>query len=184
MLAGRIVAGGLLLVLGRKLFWLFVAVLGFVTGLTFAERLFSTQPEWVQLVIGIGFGIVGAILAYFFQEIAIAVGGFLAGAYIALSLVNALGGNPAPGGNGVNWVIFFVGGIVGAILAFMLFDWALIILSSLSGAMLIAGGLNLTGPISWLLIGGLFLVGIIVQANLERPPRQQTKSSSRTASAQ
>src|SRR5690348_8281226 len=163
MLAGRVIAGGLLLVFGRKLFWLFVAIVGFATGLAFAERLFSAQPEWVQLVIGIGFGIVGAILAYFFQEIAIAVGGFLAGAYIALVLVNSLGGNPSSAMNGMAWVAFFVGGILGAILAFMLFDWALIILSSLSGALLITEGVHATGPMGWLAVIGLFIIGVIIQ---------------------
>jgi hypothetical protein len=91
MLIGRILAGALLLVLGRKLFWLFVAVVGFATGLMLATRFFQTQPEWLQLLIGIGFGLVGALLAYFFQEIAIAVAGFLAGGYIALSLTVSRG---------------------------------------------------------------------------------------------
>lgn len=182
MLIGRIVAGGLLLVLGRKLFWLFVAVVGFAIGLAFAERLFSAQPEWVQLVIGIVFGIVGAILAHFFQEIAIAVGGFLAGAYIALTLYASLSGAPAANGSGLGWILFFVGGIIGAVVAFMLFDWALIILSSLSGALLITEGFNLAGPMGWLAVIGLFILGVIIQANLERPPRRQTRSSSRVAS--
>ena len=60
MFPERILAGGLLLVLGRKLFWLYVALLGFAAGLTVASQLFHIQQEWLQLVIGIAFGIVGA----------------------------------------------------------------------------------------------------------------------------
>src|SRR4051812_37289435 len=121
MFAGRILAGGLLLVLGRKLFWLYVAILGFVTGLTVASRLFNVQPEWLQLVIAIGFGILGAILAYFFQEIAVAVAGFLAGAYVALTLATSVAGNAMQNGDVLSWVVFIVGGLIGAVLAVMLF---------------------------------------------------------------
>ncbi len=177
MLAGRILAGGLLLVLGRKLFWFYVALLGFAAGLTLASRVFHVQPEWMQLVIGLTFGIVGAILAYFFQEIAIVVAGFLAGASITLSLMASLTGNPNPGGDVVTWVAFILGGIAGATLAAMLFDWALIILSSLAGALLITEGLRQTGPISWLIAGGLFILGVIIQASLDRPPRSEQSSS-------
>ncbi len=177
MLAGRILAGGLLLVLGRRLFWFYVAVLGFAAGLTLASRVFHVQPEWMQLVIGIMFGIVGAILAFFFQEIAIVVAGFLAGASIALTLMAGLTGNPNAGGEVVTWVAFILGGVAGAALAAMLFDWALIILSSLAGALLITEGLQQTGPIGWLIAGGLFILGIIIQVNLERPPQPEHKSS-------
>jgi len=175
MLAGRILAGGLLLVLGRKLFWLFVAIVGFATGLSVAARFFQDQPEWLQLVIGIAFGLVGALLAYFFQEIAIAVAGFLAGGYIALSLAASVAGRSAPTGDTFTWILFFVGGVIGAILAFMLFDWALIILSSFTGALLITEALKLANPLGWLVGLGLFIVGLVIQSRLERPPRPERR---------
>jgi len=173
MLPVKVLAGGLLLVLGRKLFWLYIAILGFVVGLMVASRLFQVQQEWLQLVIGIVFGIVGALLATFFQRFAIAVAGFLGGAYIATSLAASLGQN----GVALTWVLFFVGGFIGAILMAMLFDWALIILSSLAGALLVIEGLHLTGPIGWLIAGGLFILGLVIQAKLERPPRPARKNS-------
>jgi hypothetical protein len=181
MFIGRILAGSLLLVLGRKLFWLYVAILGFATGLSAASRLFNIEPEWLQLVVAIGFGIVGALLAYFFQTIAIAVAGFLAGAYLALSLATGITGTVPPNGDTLSWVLFFVGGIIGTVLAVMLFDWALIILTSLAGALLVTEGLAMTGTIGWLVTAGLFILGIIIQANLEQPPRHQTRSTTTSA---
>jgi len=169
MFAGQIITGGLLLVLGRKLFWLYVALLGFAAGLTLASRVFNVQPEWLQLVIGIVFGIIGAILAYFFQEIAVALAGFLAGAAIAVALMSSITGAPAPTGDVTTWIVFFVGGVVGAILAVMLFDWALIILSSLVGALLVTQGLQQSGLIGWVITAVLFVVGVIIQASLEKP---------------
>ncbi len=180
MFAGRILAGGLLLVLGRKLFWLFVAILGFAAGLTVAARLFHVQPEWLQLVIAIAVGILGALLAYFLEKIAIAVSGFLGGAYIATSLAISLAGNMEPKGDVLSWVFFIVGGIVGAVLAVMLFDWALIILSSLAGALLVMEGLKLTGPVGWLIALGLFIVGIVIQSRINKPPRRTNTIPTRT----
>ncbi len=180
MFAGRILAGGLLLVLGRKLFWLFVAVLGFAAGLTVASRLFHVQPEWLQLVIGIAAGILGALLAYFLEKAAIAVAGFLGGAYIATSLAISLAGNIGAKGDALNWVLFIVGGIVGAVLAVALFDWALIILSSLAGALLIIEGLKLTGPVGWLIALGLFIVGVVIQSKVNKPPKRTNTTPTST----
>jgi len=181
MLAGRILAGGLLLVFGRKLFWLFVGVVGFATGLAVASRFFQSQPEWLQLVIGIGLGIVGALLAIFFEEIAIAVAGFLAGGYIALSLAGILIGRATPSADTFTWVLFFVGGVIGVALAFMLFDWALILLSSITGALLIIEGLQMTGLTGWLVGAGLFVLGIVIQSRMERPPRRQRRRNRTTS---
>lgn len=173
MFAGKILAGGLLLVLGRKLFWLYVALLGFATGLTVASRLFNVQPEWMQLVIGIGMGILGAALAYYFQEFAVAVAGFFGGAYVATGLLALFPYTPSPSGDVVTWILFIVGGVIGAILAIMLFDWALIILTSVAGALLMVEGLSLTAPWAGLIAIGLSMIGVIIQAGLQRLPQKQ-----------
>lgn len=171
MFLGKILAGGLLLVIGRKLFWLYVGILGFVAGLTVSERLFHVQPEWVQLLVGIGLGILGALLAYFFQEIAIAVAGFFAGAYVASGFSNVLAANAAAqNGDVLNWILFIVGGLLGAFLAVMVFDWALIILTSVTGAMLVVEGLSIAAPWAFWSMVGLAVVGVIIQAGIE-PPR-------------
>lgn len=170
MFLGRILAGGLLLVIGRKLFWLYVGILGFVAGLTASERLFHVQPEWVQLLVGIALGIIGALLAYFFQEIAIAVAGFFAGAYLASSFSTMLAVNPGQTGDVLTWILFIVGGLLGAFLAVMVFDWALIVLTSVTGAMLVVEGLSIAAPWAFWSMVGLAVVGVIIQAGLE-PPR-------------
>lgn len=179
MFVGRILAGGLLIAFGRKLFWLYVALLGFATGLTMSARLFHVQPEWQQLVIGIVFGIVGALLAYFFQEVAVAVAGFLGGAYVASSLLAVFVNNPQ-NGDLLAWGLFLVGGIIGVMLAIMLFDWALIILTSLAGALLVMEGLNLPMPAGWLIAFVLFVIGIILQAGIDGLSRQDEQVTQRT----
>jgi hypothetical protein len=65
-----------------------------------------------------------------------------------------------------SWVFYLIGGIIGAILFAIFFDWTLIILSSLSGAVILTQSFFL--PRTWdiFLITGLFIVGVIVQARV------------------
>ena len=69
-----------LLAFGRKLFWLFVAGVGFAAGLALTAALFKTSPAWEVLLIAFGAGLAGALLAVFLQRIAMGVGGFIGGA--------------------------------------------------------------------------------------------------------
>lgn len=158
----RLLVGGALLVLGRKLFWLFVAAVGFAAGWAVATDLLSVQPEWLALVIALGIGVVGALVAQFVQRLAIGLAGFLAGAFLALSLVSLLHPEAAWWG----WLAFLAGGILGAVLLAATFEWALIGLSSLAGAVLVAGALNLSSTMHLLVLIGLFVVGVIVQSAL------------------
>jgi len=158
----RILIGILALILGRRLFWLFVGVVGFALGFAFATEFFQGQPDWLIVVIALGVGLLGALLAVFVQQIAIGVAGFIGGGYITLTVVNALGWDPGP----TAWLPFLIGGIVGLVLIITLFDWALIVLSSLVGAGLIIEAIQLREPVEVALFVVLVAVGIVVQAGL------------------
>lgn len=167
MLVAPIVIGGLLLLVGRKLFWLYVAACGFAIGLTLATRMFSGRSEWLALLIGVGAGVLGALIAILFQRLAVGVGGFLAGAFIAVSIAGRLHLEEAA----LFWGMLVLGGVVGALLMVALFDWALIALSCLSGASLIVGALRLpetSAVVTWL---GLLVLGVAVQAAMLRHER-------------
>ncbi|MFN2275241.1 MAG: hypothetical protein ACK2TX_10385, partial [Anaerolineales bacterium] len=86
--------------------------------------------------------------------------------------INAADGNeihglhwPAPKGRPT--ILFFHGN------AQTVFEWALILLSSLSGAILIAQGLELDRAQALLVFGLVFLVGLIVQAAWLRADRRR-----------
>ena len=49
------ILGGALLVAGRKLFWLFIGVLGFITGIQLTTN-FINGPEWLTIIIGLILG--------------------------------------------------------------------------------------------------------------------------------
>lgn len=164
----RILAGLGLLTLGRKLFWLFVALVGFEFGFFIAER-FLQRPanDLVALGIGVLFGIVAALIAIFLQQLAIYIGGFLAGGTILVQLLEMFGLGGPRLENVLLLVIFVVGGIIGALVMIFLFDWALIVLSSLAGAGLLSGVATSNGVGFGLIIFVvLFIIGVVVQAQM------------------
>jgi hypothetical protein len=160
----NLVLGGALLVAGRKLFWLFVGAAGFVTGIQLATR-FWQGSEAVAIIIGLVLGVIFALLAIFLQAVVIGIAGFLAGGYVLTVLATMLGIEAA---GATAWIIYIIGGVLGLILISVLFDWALITLSSLAGASLVVQALFPQGATGGLLFIVLFLGGVIFQGMLLR----------------
>jgi len=165
----NVILGGALLVAGRKLFWLFVGAAGFVTGMQLAT-VFSQSSEGLAIIIGLVIGVIFALLAIFLQRIAIAIAGFLAGGYILTALAVMLGLDTGA----LVWIVYVIGGIIGVILVSLLFDWALITLSSLAGASLVVQALFPQGATGGLIFIILFIIGIVVQGSVLRHERQIT----------
>ena len=67
----QIIFGIALLFLGRRLFWVFVGSIGFITATDIAVSALSAQPEGVIVLIGLAAGIIGTVLALIFQAGAI-----------------------------------------------------------------------------------------------------------------
>jgi hypothetical protein len=159
-----LVLGIILLLFGRRAFWLFVAVAGFIAGITFVTQFMSGQPELVLLLIAIIAGIIGAFLGIVLEWVAILIAGFLAGGYLATTLVTSIGLTLSVGYG----VIYIIGGVIGLILVAALFDWAIILLSVLLGAEMIMPFLSISAPAYWLVFLGLLIVGIVVQVGIWR----------------
>ena len=119
--------GAVVLFFGRKLFWLCVAAVGFAAGVEVAPHLVHEPSPLLALAVALVLGLIGALLALFLQKVAIAVLGFLAGGKLAGAIAAAFFVHYAQ----YSTIIFLVGGVVGAILLLALFDWALIVVSSL-----------------------------------------------------
>ena len=158
-----LLAGAALLILGRKMFWLFVGVVGFLFGLTIAPQVLPGQSQTVILTVSLVIGFLGALLAVAVQKLAVGLAGLLAGAYLANYLIHLFSFNL---GSFV-WLVIGIGGILGAILAGSMFDWALILLTSASGAVIISDNLHVPQPLSLVAPIALFVVGVIIQGNLK-----------------
>lgn len=159
-----IALGAALLLFGRKLFWLFVAALGFAVGVAMTSYVMHQPPPWLALVLGLFLGLAGALIAFVLQKIAVAGAGFLAGGRLAVLLASAFVVAQAQ----AYWIVFVIGGIIGAVLLLMIFDWALIILSSAEGAHLIATAVRLPERGAGILFIALLALGIVAQGALRR----------------
>jgi hypothetical protein len=165
----NVILGGALLVTGRKLFWLFVGAIGFITGMQLTAR-FWHGPEGLSIVASLVVGLIFAGLAVFLQTIAIGIAGFLAGGYTLSALVGMLGLQTSA----ANWVVYIVGGIIGVILVSYLFDWAVITLSSMAGASLIIQAFFSERAAGGLIFFILLIAGVVIQGSTLRAEKKQS----------
>lgn len=163
----EIIIGVALLFFGRRLFWLFVAALGFAAGIYITSALMQHPPVWLAIGAAVLLGTIGAFLAVVLQKFAIAAAGFLAGGRLALALAASFIANPAAH----NWITFGIGGLIGAILLLVLFDWALIVLSAIEGARFIVGAIHLPHTGATVMLITLAVLGIVVQSLAARRAR-------------
>ena len=168
LLIGRLVVGVLLLILGRRLYWLFVAGIGFLYGLELAPRLLPEQSETVIVIVVLVLALAGALIAVVATKVVLGMIGFAAGGGIAVLLLENMGID----GGVVALAVFLIAGLIGAVvLLLVLFDWTLIVLSSLAGATLIVMSverlLHVPPPISGrALVLVLAALGVLFQAGL------------------
>ena len=148
-----------LLVFGRKLFWLFVGAVGFLAGVNLVTMGWHGSDA-VAIIVGILAGLVFAALAVFFKSVSIGLAGFLGGGALLVMLAGWLGIDNSL----LTFIIYIVGGVLGIIVVAKMFDWAIIIISSIVGASIIIKAVELVSPLGWLGMLALIAVGIAIQA--------------------
>ena len=160
-LAVQIAVAVALLMLGRRLYWLFVAGVGFVVTMGLATAYLQAPEEWMTLALAVVAGVAGAVFAIFLQKLAVAIAGFAAAAFFAHAVAENLGIGGALQNVGV-----LVVGVLGAIFASALFDWALILLSSITGAVLLVEAFDLEQTLALVVMAIVAIAGISIQANM------------------
>jgi hypothetical protein len=152
---------GLLLTLaGRRLFWLFVGGVGFVAGLEWGSLLLGKQPEMIALIFALVIGVAGALLAIVIQRVAVVMAGGIVGGLFTVELAAVAG----LAGQTNHLLAFLVGAVVAAVLVALLFDWALIILSSLAGGSMIAQALPIARKLEIIVALMICIAGIVFQS--------------------
>ncbi len=152
--------GIVVLIAGRKLFWLTIGAVGFITGILFVVLFLQIESLWIMLVFAVLAGVVGVVLAIFLQKLAVGIAGFLMGAYAFTWLTQ----NFIPGLAYLDWLWFIIGGVIGGLLVTALFDVALIGLSAFVGAAMIVLAAPLNQIFSLVLFIVLLVVGIGIQS--------------------
>ena len=90
------------------------------------------------------------------------IAGFAAGGYIVFSLFGQFAGLPAQ----MTWLPYIIGGIIGAVILYFVFDWALIVLSTLTGATLIVQMVAFNPLVEIALFLALVIAGMAFQAKI------------------
>jgi hypothetical protein len=159
-----VIIGAVILILGRRLYWLFVGGLGFLLGFSLAPRFIHDQSGWVAIGIAVVIGLICALLVYYLQRLAIILVGLLGGGYLTMVLLDTIRLNT---GN-YYWLFILIGAVLGAVLVAVVFDWMLILLSSITGAVLIVRNLTIPIETQWMVLVFLILLlfGIWVQSTM------------------
>lgn len=164
--AAQIAAGLLLLLFGRRLFWIFVGAIGFFAGAQFGAQFFPDVDDLARLAIAAAGGIVGVFLAVFLQRLAVIVAGGLALGLLAVRIAPLIGLHTEAGVT----VAFFAAALLGAVVVNVFFNPALIVISAVAGAVMISEALPLDAAIAPIFILPLTVLGVWVQARGTRSP--------------
>jgi hypothetical protein len=144
---------------------LFAAAAGFLAGFSLAQRVIPGElaTALIVAVVAALIGLVLVALARSGTRLVLQIMGAVAGAGIALGLVQWLGSASGP----MAWGIAFIGALIGFGLMARFFDLGIILLTSLLGASLIVNGwgsfMALPSGVSTVITLGLAAIGFFYQ---------------------
>ena len=173
MIIFEILLAILLIFAGRKLFWILIASIGFVYGAYFAKILLQDSSQWIVFAVALAAGVLGVLIVFFVQRLSIILIGFMGGGYIAVSLIQELGLDSI---GMASWAYFLVGGVIGVIILAIVFEWALIVISSLLGAAIILVTINFNSLLERMIFSILFIFGVVFQLrHYKKKEKKQVK---------
>jgi len=165
MLIVRGIIGAIILFLGRELNFLFAGGMSVLIAFRLVPHLPVRWPNWADYVFIAGLGILAMVLVLINERAGYAISGFLAGGYLLAEYF-------APGVSGIPVLPFLFGGMIGSLLLGVLTEWALIVVSSVIGAIYLTGMFQLATTARTLLTAGLVIIGALVQVLIMRSQKQ------------
>ena len=159
------IMGGVMLILGRELNFLFAGSMTALLAVRFIPYLPSNWPWWSGIAFVAGMGILVAAVAILNERVGYVISGFVAGGYILSEYYS-------PETPGVPILPFIVGSGFGAIIMGLLTEWAMIVVSSIIGAVYVTSTFTLGQTERTLVTAGLVVVGLLVQVVIMRMQKQ------------
>lgn len=160
-----IVAGVALALVGRRLFWLAVALAGFFLGWWLVNLFLPTPNYGLSLAVGVIAGVVGALIATRSLPLIGAAAGAILMGLVGAVLVDAFSDSQI-----LIWLGFAAGAVIGWFLVDKLFEVGIAVVSALGGGMMVTAGLmKPDGLTSWepavcIVIGlAVAVAGLVVQ---------------------
>jgi hypothetical protein len=165
MLIARGIIGGILLFLGRELNFLFGGAMASLIAFRLTPFLPSGGPPWSENAFIIGLGVAFAIIILINERAGYVISGFLAGGYFLVEYY-------APGAFTLPLLPFIVGGVLGSLILGIFTEWALIVVSSIVGAIYVTDLFTLDPTAEILVTAGLIIIGAITQVLIMRAQKQ------------
>ncbi|MDA8017686.1 MAG: hypothetical protein MPN21_09585 [Thermoanaerobaculia bacterium] len=155
-----IVVGSLLLIFGRRLYWLALAGLGFAVALYLSREYLFFESVQQEVIVGVAAGLLGGILAVVAQQLAVRFAGIVLGAWGSFVIARILW----PEADLLLAILLAVAGAgLGFLFAAKLFDLALVLVTSIVGAILISQHLYLDAAVQAVVWLVLTLCGVAFQ---------------------
>lgn len=132
------IIGFAILVMGRHIFWIFIAGLSFALGLFLSSQYYTAQFGWNVFLVSSLMGVLGAVLAITVQRLAAGIAGFATGWYLSIILLSYFN----PNISNIEYVIPILIGVISAITLMKYFDWGVIVASSIAGSAIVVSGMT------------------------------------------
>jgi hypothetical protein len=165
MLITRGVIGAILLFLGRELNFLFGGAMASLIAFRLTPLLPAAWPAWSDNAFIIGLGVVVAIIILINERAGYFISGFLAGGFFLVEYY-------APGVLTLPLLPFIIGGVLGSLVLGIFTEWALIVISSVVGAIYVTNLFRLDPTVRILVTAGLIVIGAITQVLIMRAQKQ------------
>ena len=165
MLIVRGVIGGILLFLGHELNFLFAGAMAALLAFRLTPLLPPQWPGWADYAFIIAIGVIAAVVVLLNERVGYFISGFLAGGLLLVEYF-------APNSLTVPWLMYVIGGVIGALVIGLFTDWALILVTSLIGAAYLLNLFVLPSMLEILIGAGLFIVGALTQVVIMQQQKQ------------
>ena len=169
------VAGGLLLLFGKKLYWIILILLSLVAGAWLGLEVIPQEPDWLKFVIPVVTGATAAFICYVLHRLALQIAGICIGGLLGYLLIDAFFVKPWP-------LVGLCGGcLLGLLLVIKIFDWSLVLLSALSGAALLGHLIPVELWLQGVFALVFFVIGLAFQSWMEskkKKPKEKNKDKS------
>lgn len=157
-----LVVGGVILLFGRRLYWLCLGGFGFLCGMVLGGMFLDKLETWAVILIALVLGLIGMVAVLILQKITIVLAGAIGGGLLIVTVVQEFWPPASPE---FLWIYFIAGAFLGGLLVMSVFQWALILLSAGTGSAMIVRSLVLDSNYEALALLLIFIVGFVVQAS-------------------
>lgn len=160
----NIAIGLVLLFAGSQIPWFFVGAAGLLLGDFIALNIQNIETTWEIFINDLKYGVLAALITFLHKRTGIIIAAGLHSAFLIRNLPRSFGWNM----DWFSWQYYVIAAVIGILLVYFISTFAIVAISSFSGAVLVAQNSNLGTISPWFTILLLSILGIAAQFILLR----------------